>query len=91
MAGSSFRYTWAAAEIRWGYHVAASLAGCELLVNSSGSRLSARVTSADPFRLSQRPIVFRINRSPVPWRWPIESLQIDGGLLTAQLGPQFEE
>ena len=91
MPGSTFRYRWAAAEIRHGYHVAASLVDVALVVNASGSHLTARVVRADAFRLSQQPIVFRINRSPVPWKWPIESLQIDGDALDARLGPQLED
>jgi hypothetical protein len=87
--GNTFRYTWAAAEIRWGYHVAASLTACELLVSEKGDRLTAHVAHGDPFRLAQRPLVFRINQA-VPWVWPIESLTVEGDAVTAHLGPQQE-
>jgi hypothetical protein len=92
MAGSSFRYAWTAAEIRWGYHVAAALTGVELSVSEAGDRVEARVAHADPFRCAQTPLVFRVDRSPAPpWRWPIASLTIAGDTCTAILGDLLEE
>lgn len=90
MPGNTFRYRWAAADVRWGYHVAASLTGVELVVNSAGSALTAHVAQADTFRLSQQPLVLFINRA-TPWRFPIDSLQIVGDSCNARLGPQLED
>jgi hypothetical protein len=90
MPGNTFRYRWTAAEVRWGYQVAATLADVVLVVDASGSSLTARVLGSDPFRLSQRALTLRVNRSPSPWRWPIVSLQIAGTEIRARLGPALE-
>lgn len=90
MAGSTFRYRWAAAEVRWGYRVAATLTDCELVVNGSGATLTARLAQGDTFRLSQQPLVLFVTRA-TPWRFPIDSLQIAGSTCHARLGPQLED
>jgi hypothetical protein len=47
------------------------------------------VLSADAFKVSQRPLTFVVRRPKgVTWRWPVQTLQIDSGSLTASLGPQ---
>jgi hypothetical protein len=89
--GNTFRYTWAAAELRWGYHVAASLTGVELVVSEAGERVEARVAHADAFRCAQRPLVFRVDHAAAStWTWPVESLTLDGDTCTVRLGPQKE-
>lgn len=78
------------AEVRWGYHKAASLSGWHLTADPNGTRLSATIADQDAVKVSQRPLTFVVPRPTVPWRWPIQSLQIAGNTLTAELGPQQE-
>ena len=70
----------AAGELRWGYHVAASLSTWEV----SRQTLTAKVVSHDPFRVSQQPVTFVVPRPKGrDWSWKITSLQITGTTLTA--------
>lgn len=71
--------------VEWGYHVAASLGPWTL----DGSTLTAPIQTSDAFALSQQPLAFVVPRpAGYPWRWPILSLQVVDGALTATLGPQ---
>lgn len=78
------------AELRWSYHVAASLGPWTLTMDrSGGGALTAQVVSADTFRVEQRPLTFRtVRQNAAPWEWPVTSLHIAGATLTAALGPQ---
>lgn len=82
-----------AGEVRWSYRLAASLREWSLNAEAVGDAvrqsLTATVASHDARAVSQQPLVFVVPRpSGQPWRWPIESLQIVDGTLTAVLGPQ---
>lgn len=70
----------AAGELRWGYHCAAQLRDIEI----SGGQLSATVVSSDDYKVSQRPLWFVL--TPTAWKWPVESLQIEGATLKASVG-----
>jgi hypothetical protein len=73
-----------AGEVRWGYHIAASL-GAWTVVDD---RLTATVVSADDFKVSQRPLTFIVHRpSGRTWSWNVGSLQMAGETLTAVLAP----
>lgn len=76
------------AEIRWGYHSAARLRDWSLERSGDLYHLSAQIVTSEDFRLSQQPLKFIIQRPTGAWRWPITSLQVAGGTLTAVLGPQ---
>lgn len=74
-----------AAEVKWAYHTAVSLASWSL----TDDALTATVVSADHFRVSQKPLTFVVTRpSGVQWTWPIQCLQIAGQTLTASVAPQ---
>ncbi len=78
-----------AAEVRWGYHRAASLGPWSLTADAAGGDLSAEVRSADHARVSQQPlalVVLRQNGRPLVW--PIVSLHIAGDRLTGRVGLQ---
>jgi len=75
-----------AAELRWGYLPAAQLR--DWTFNPSSLTVTARVVSSDAFRVSQHPIVFTVPRQTCVWKWPVLSLQIVDGSLSAALGPQ---
>jgi hypothetical protein len=75
--------------VRWSYHTAASLGTWTMAIGPEGITLTASVLSSDAFKVSQQPLTFVVVRpNGVTWRWPIQSLQIDSGSLTASLGPQ---
>lgn len=67
--------------LKWGYHSAAQLRD---IVIESG-QMKATIESVDDYKVSQRPLWFVL--TPTNWRWPVESLQIEGTTLTASLGP----
>lgn len=83
------RWTGVEGGVRWGYHTAATLKHWALESSGAGWSLEATVQAADTFRVSQRPLTFVVQRPRgIVWRWPVESLQIEGATLTARLGPQ---
>jgi hypothetical protein len=86
---NSFAARGAAGVVRWSYHTAASLGPWTMALGPEGITLTASVLSSDAFKVSQQPLTFMVVRpNGVTWRWPIQSLQIDSGSLTASLGPQ---
>jgi hypothetical protein len=77
----------AAGEVRWAYHLAASLGAWTL----ESGRLSAEITAQDSFRISQAPLAFVVARANGAWRWPIRSMDIVGSTLTATLDMEDHE
>lgn len=78
-----------AGEVRWSYHRAASLGAWTLKADGDAIALTAAVRHMDVYRISQRPVTFVVPRQKGPaWCWPITSLQIADGTLSASLGPQ---
>lgn len=73
-----------AGQLRWSYHVAALLGSWTLVDHV----LTAKVLTSDALRVSQRPLTFLVPRPGRPWVWPLDSLQIADGTLTATVGPQ---
>ena len=83
--------TGAEARIVWGYRLAASLRDWTITKAEDGTlALSASVTFQHAVWISQRPLVFEASHAKGVWTWPIDSLQIVGGTLTATLNPQEE-
>jgi hypothetical protein len=74
--------------VKWAYHTAASLDTWTMTAEPSGTTITAKVVTHDTFAASQRPLVLVIPRSTCQWKWPVDSLQIDGNTLTAVLGQQ---
>lgn len=74
--------------IRWGYHTAATVHGWSVAHDEHGRVLTATVTNADTFRLSQRPLVFEMSHAKGVTRWRIIELQMSGASLSARLGPR---
>lgn len=76
--------------VRWGYYAAAAVRDVILEWDLAAKeyRLKATVVTADTFRLSQQPLVFQIAHDKGVWRWPVKSLQVADGTLTAVLGPK---
>ncbi len=78
--------TWNGGEIRWAYHVAASVRSWTLTSGNGGRTLTGDIEAVDAFRVAQAPLRFTVPSKR--WSWPIESLQIADGRFTARLGPQ---
>jgi hypothetical protein len=72
--------------IRWGFHEAATVGPWTIQNDAAGVALTAPVTASDPFRLTQAPLSFQAAVGAGTWRWPVESLTILDGTLTARLG-----
>lgn len=87
---NAFTFRGEAAEVRWGYHRAATLESWEFQPTSDGATVTAKVLSTDAFRLSQPVLTFAVPRPSGAWLWPVRSLQIVGSTLMASLGPPEE-
>jgi hypothetical protein len=74
-------------ELRWSYQLAGTLHGWTVTQEGSAWALTGSIGSTNTFRLSQQPLVFVVPRATGAWRWPIQTLQIADGTLTACLGP----
>jgi len=80
-------------QICWSYYAAARLEGYRVRRDKKTGAwsLAGRVVHADAFKLSQKPLVFVApfmrNGTPGEWRWPIQELNIQDGVVTAALGP----
>lgn len=85
MAGGSI--TGVVGQIKWHYYVAAAINGYTVTRNEGVWSLRGTVVLSDAFKLSQRPLTFVAPHERGEWRWPIETLQIADGALTARLGP----
>lgn len=73
-------------ELRWAYHEAGIVRDWVITGDGRQRTLTGRVEAVNAFRVSQRPLVFVVPRRR-PWRWPIDTLQMTDGTLTARLGP----
>lgn len=76
--------------IRWGYHRAAEVrAWCVSRDKTTKAwSLTGAVVEANPFLGSRSALVFVVPlKGGHAWQWPIETLAIAGGRLTATLGP----
>lgn len=81
--------TGASAELRWSYYAAAALGPWTIVAEPKGTTVTAQVMNQDAYRCSQQPLAFVVPRANGHvWKWPVQSLQIAGGSLTATLGPQ---
>lgn len=77
----------AAAELRWGYHRAAALGAWSVTGAPGDWTLTATIFDVDDYRVSQRPLYVV---TPNGWTWPVNTLQIADGTLTASIRPLGE-
>ena len=75
-------------ELRWSYHLAASLGPWTMHSENAQLTLTASVVSQDVYAVSQRPLTFVVPRPSGDWRWKVLTLQIVDGSLSATLDPQ---
>lgn len=78
------------AVLTWGYLEAGTVGTWTVTVDPTGADLSASVVAIDAFRVAQHPMTFAVARPTGTWRWPVESLRVEGETLTARLGPPKE-
>jgi hypothetical protein len=74
-------------QIMWGYYPAASINGYTVVRNGTAWSLRATVVMSDAFKMTQKPLIFIAPHQHGRWSWPIKSVQIQNGALTAELGP----
>lgn len=78
--------------VRKGYHDAVRLPTWELHGTAEGGTVTGPATEINDYWVSQRPLVFVVERATAVWRWPVVdgSLQIADQTLRASLGPCME-
>jgi len=75
------------ARLVWGYLPAGTLGAYTVTRESGRWTLTATVVTSDAFRVAQHPLAFVAPHTHGAWRWPIATLSIVDGTLTASLGP----
>jgi hypothetical protein len=77
--------------VRWSYHLAASLGAFSITRGAPPRKpltLTAQIVALNVYRLAQSPLVFEIEMpTGPPCRWAIQSVRVDGSMLTAILDP----
>lgn len=81
----------ATGEVRWAYLPAAVFGPWRLDTVPGGAVLEGRLVSQDDYRLAQEPLTAVVNVGRQALVYPITSLHVNGGQLSAQLGPQQKE
>lgn len=82
---------WPTGEVRWGYHLAATLRDLRITIprTRTGARtLRASLVTANAFQLTQPGLTL-----VVPFGkggWPITAITVTAGTVTASLGPPEE-
>lgn len=76
-----------AGELRWGYHLAGTVGAWTVTKEPTHWTLSATVDQIDDFTVSQRPLKFVATHAQGAWKWPIDTLEIQGASLVGTLGP----
>ena len=80
--------TGSAGSVRWGSAPVATLSGWTMTKIPGGWSLSAAASSVDHFRASQQPLMLVVPHEGGSWRWPVQTLQVDGQAVIATLGPR---
>lgn len=81
----------ATGEVRWAYLAAAVFGPWRLETEPGGARLEGQLVSQDGYRLAQEPLTAVVHIGRQKLVYPVISLHVDGGQLSAQLGPQQKE
>ena len=82
----SVRLHGAVAELRYAYVTAATLRDWSMWAEKGVTHLIATVVTEHPMWIAQRPLVCAVPGRP--WRWPLLTLQIEGGALRATVAPR---
>jgi tripartite-type tricarboxylate transporter receptor subunit TctC len=77
----------AVGRIMWSYFTAATVQGYTLTKHQAGGwTMDGHVADANPFNLTQRPLVFHVPHKKGVWHWPVVSVTIQDRYLVARLG-----
>jgi len=76
------------ASIKWGYHVAATVAAWSFTGSGQGGTVSATIETRDAFRLRQSPLVLVLMLDGLPVKWPVLGLDEDGPTVRVVVGPK---
>ena len=79
-----------AASILWGYRAAVTLRAWSIARIKDQWTLVGTIERLEPFMARQRPLLFTAPRDGARdgmWAWGVQSLQVGGGRLIANLGP----
>lgn len=76
--------------IKWRYYDAATIHVYTITRSAGRWDLRGTVGLSNAFKLSQRPLTFVAPHAHGEWRWPIQSVEITHGSLSASLGPPEE-
>lgn len=78
-------------EIRWSYMTAAVFGPWRIEAGNDRLELTAHVVSSDDYRMGQSPLIAAVQIGRQRMTFPVISLQVVGGTLTAALGPRHKD
>lgn len=80
------------ASLLWGYRTAASLTSWRVSrgENQTEWKLTAKVTTADPFQARQRPLLFTAPRDKGRWCWEVKEIHLGEREIVATLGQPLQ-
>lgn len=73
--------------IRWAYYEAAAIHGYSITRADQQWTVTGQIVDADPFKLSQRPLLLVVPFTGGAWTWPILDPPASRGPFTSRLGP----
>jgi hypothetical protein len=74
-------------QLKWAYYMAGAINGYTVArVNATTWTLAGTLVTADPFKMSQRPLVFVAPHQGGEWRWVVQELVVHGAQVSATLG-----
>ena len=85
---TSFKVQGVEGSIRWGYLPAVVFGPWTYEGHGATGTLTAQVVSSDEFRLERRPLVAVVSMGRATWRWSVDTLQISGGTVIANVSRQ---
>jgi hypothetical protein len=77
----------ATGELRWAYLPACVFGPWRLETYPGGASLEASLVSQDDYRLQQQPLTALLYVGRQTMRYPVESVTVNGGQVSATLGP----
>jgi len=75
-------------QLKWAYYMAGAINGytLERVKGASTWTLVGTLVMHDPFKLSQRPLIFVAPHKAGEWRWPVQTFVIHDSQFHATLG-----
>lgn len=73
-------------QLFWGYALAGDVRRWTATRSNGHGTLTGTIATADGYRVQQRPLVFVVPHDKGEWRWPLGTVDITNGVLTATIG-----